>query len=105
MPSLRVVVIAPPNARYLTLLEKLPKETTLTVGASAEAFQTAAPQADIILSGMGVKKSTLREIWPQAQKVQWVHSLSAGVENVLFPELIESPVPLTNARGVFAESL
>jgi phosphoglycerate dehydrogenase-like enzyme len=37
--------------------------------------------------------------------VQWVHSLSAGVENTLFPELVESPVPVTNARGVFKESL
>ena len=30
---------------------------------------------------------------------------SAGVENVLFPALIESEIPLTNARGVFKRSL
>jgi phosphoglycerate dehydrogenase-like enzyme len=29
-----------------------------------------------------------------------VHSLSAGVENILFPALVESSVLLTNARGV-----
>ena len=38
-------------------------------------------------------------------KVKWVHSLSAGVEKMLFPALIESPVPVTNARGVFKRSL
>jgi phosphoglycerate dehydrogenase-like enzyme len=37
--------------------------------------------------------------------VRWVHSLSAGVEKVLFPEFIASDVPLTNARGVFKRSL
>jgi phosphoglycerate dehydrogenase-like enzyme len=104
MPSLKVAVLSPPNARHLAVLEQLPNDTTLTVGAAAEAFRSAAPEADVILTGMGMAP-LLREIWPQAKKVRWVHSLSAGVDNLLFPELIESEVPLTNARGVFAESL
>jgi phosphoglycerate dehydrogenase-like enzyme len=37
--------------------------------------------------------------------VRWVHSLSAGLDGMLFPELVESPVPLTNARGVFSDAL
>jgi phosphoglycerate dehydrogenase-like enzyme len=37
--------------------------------------------------------------------VEWVHSRSAGLDGVLFPELVESPVRLTNASGVFSESL
>jgi phosphoglycerate dehydrogenase-like enzyme len=44
-------------------------------------------------------------IFPHAERVRWVHALSAGVEKILFPELIESPVPLTNARGVFKDAL
>ncbi len=31
--------------------------------------------------------------------------MSAGVEKVLSPELIESPIPLTNGRGVFGPAL
>jgi phosphoglycerate dehydrogenase-like enzyme len=34
-----------------------------------------------------------------------VHSRSAGLDNVLFPELVESEVPLTNGSGVFSQSL
>jgi phosphoglycerate dehydrogenase-like enzyme len=34
-----------------------------------------------------------------------VHSLTAGVEKILFPALIDSPVPLTNSRGVYKRSL
>jgi phosphoglycerate dehydrogenase-like enzyme len=104
MPSLRVAVLSPPNARYLSLLEQLPDDTTITVGSTAEAFTTVTPDADIIFTGMNMAP-VLREIWPRAKKVRWVHSFSAGVDNLLFPELIESEVPLTNARGVFAESL
>ena len=44
----------------------------------------------------------LREIWPQVPGVRWVHALSAGVENLIFPEL---HVPLTNGRGIFAPAL
>jgi phosphoglycerate dehydrogenase-like enzyme len=34
-----------------------------------------------------------------------VHSMWAGVEKILFPELIESPAVLTNGRGVFKDGL
>jgi len=44
----------------------------------------------------------LREIWPRVPSVRWVHALSAGVENLMFPEL---HVPLTNGRGIFASAL
>jgi phosphoglycerate dehydrogenase-like enzyme len=44
----------------------------------------------------------LREVWPSVPSVKWVHALSAGVENLLFPEL---DVPLTNGRGIFASAL
>jgi phosphoglycerate dehydrogenase-like enzyme len=47
----------------------------------------------------------LRNVWHQAKGVRWVHSLSAGVENLLFPELIESDVVVTNGRGIFAPAL
>ncbi len=104
MRPLNLLVITPPNAKHLSVLEKLPDSTTITAGRYADAFESAAPEADIILNGLG-NGDTLKQIWSSARKVQWVHSLSAGVENTLFPELIASPVPITNARGVFKRSL
>jgi phosphoglycerate dehydrogenase-like enzyme len=44
----------------------------------------------------------LREIWPEVPSARWVHALSAGVENLIFPGL---HVPLTNGRGIFAPAL
>ena len=40
-----------------------------------------------------------REALARADRLQWVHILSAGVEHTLYPELIDSPVVLTAAKG------
>lgn len=34
-----------------------------------------------------------------------MHTTFAGLEHLLFPELVQSPVVLTNARGVYSHSL
>jgi phosphoglycerate dehydrogenase-like enzyme len=39
--------------------------------------------------------------WYAADRLRWVHIASAGVDRVVFPELVQSPVILTNSRGVF----
>jgi phosphoglycerate dehydrogenase-like enzyme len=39
--------------------------------------------------------------WPSADRLRWVHIASAGVDRLLFPELVRSPVVVTNSRGVF----
>lgn len=47
----------------------------------------------------------LQAIWPQLTNLEWFHSSSAGLEHLLFQELIESSVVLTNAKGVYSHSL
>jgi len=42
------------------------------------------------------------EMLAKANKLQWVHSASAGVEGRMFPEFVESGIPLTCAKGCFA---
>jgi phosphoglycerate dehydrogenase-like enzyme len=44
-------------------------------------------------------------VFSAASQLKWVHSMSAGVEKLLFPAFSNSAVPLTNARGVFKRSL
>ena len=48
----------------------------------------------------------MQEMWPKLQGLQWLHSSSAGLDHLLFHELIESEqVKVTNARGVYSHSL
>ncbi|KAL3163261.1 hypothetical protein ABBQ32_009659 [Trebouxia sp. C0010 RCD-2024] len=45
------------------------------------------------------------DIWPHLTNLKWIHSASAGVEKLLFPELIKSKVSVTNAKGAYSHSL
>ena len=90
--------------KELALLEQLPPGTDLAVGTSAEAFERLAGDADVIFN-WSASGALLREVFLMSPRVRWVHSRSAGLDGQLFPELVNSPVPLTNGRGVFSSSL
>lgn len=104
MANHTLIVLAEPNEPQLAMLDQLPAETTIAVGNAAEAFERAAPNATVIYNwSLGGK--LLREVFLMCPGVQWVHSRAAGLDNQLFPELIESHVPMTNGTGVFSPSL
>jgi phosphoglycerate dehydrogenase-like enzyme len=104
MPAHTLLVLNSPADRHLVPLERLPGETRIVVGDSLEAFLEAAPEADTMLVG-DVERELLEAVWARAPRLQWVHMMWAGVEGLLFPALVESPVTLTNGRGVFAHAL
>lgn len=104
MTPLTVLVLADPTDPELGLLEQLPEPTRIAVGAVPEAFRAAAPEAEVILSWFAPRE-LLMEVWRTARNVRWIHSASAGVDNVLFAELSASDVVLTNARGLFSDAL
>lgn len=105
MPSHTILVLGNPAARHLALLDRLSSGgTRVLIGETLEAFQHAASEAQVVLLA-GSYAELLRSLWPELRQLQWVHSLWAGLESTLFPELVESLVILTNGRGVFARSL
>jgi phosphoglycerate dehydrogenase-like enzyme len=99
-----VLVLADPADRQLAMLDALPDGVRIAAGNRVEAFAETAPEADVILNWTG-SRDLLRQVWRMAPRVRWVHSRSAGLDELLFPELAESRVTLTNARGVFSEIL
>lgn len=102
-PSLLAVL--PPKHYLLRNFEPLRELADVHVGADEDFLARYAPEADVILYSGLIGGMPFPQIWRHAEKVKWVHSLSAGVEGALIPEFVNSPVPLTNARGVFAPSL
>jgi len=104
MENNTVLVLANPTEPQLAMLEKLPPRTNIAVGNTLEAFERAAPDANVIYN-WSLSGDILRQVFRLCPRVQWVHSRAAGLDNVLFPELVESPVPLTNGSGVFSPSL
>ena len=45
--------------------------------------------------------TAVRDVWSAASSLRWIHVAAAGVDKLLFDELRESDVVVTNARGVF----
>ncbi|GAA1809196.1 D-2-hydroxyacid dehydrogenase [Planosporangium flavigriseum] len=43
----------------------------------------------------------VRQVWDHADALRWIHVAAAGVDKLLFDELIDSDVVVTNARGIF----
>ncbi len=68
--------------------------------ATAQELPSALPGADVLLVWDFVSDA-VHAAWHAADSLRWVHTASAGVDRVAFPELLASDVVLTNSRGVF----
>jgi phosphoglycerate dehydrogenase-like enzyme len=60
--------------------------------------------AEVVL-GWDFSADTLAGAWPSADALRWIHWSGAGVDAVLFDELVRSEVVLTNSRGVFDRAI
>jgi phosphoglycerate dehydrogenase-like enzyme len=76
----------------------------IQIGFDVDWAIRQAPEADAILVA-NFAHEPFQTIFPLASKVRWVHAVSAGVEYMLSPGFVASPVPLTNGRGAFKDSL
>ncbi len=90
-----------PKREYI---EQLRLQAQVVVGNSPEAFADAAPEATVMLNWSAPRELN-RSVFLMAPRLAWVHSRNAGLDSFLFPELVASPVTLTNGSGVFSAPL
>jgi phosphoglycerate dehydrogenase-like enzyme len=95
-----VLVLSNSSDPQLDMLEDLPR---VLVNSPADLTE-AAREAEVILHWAG-PRDLLRSAFLASTGVRWIHSRSAGLDKILFPELVQSAVPLTNGSGVFSQSL
>jgi phosphoglycerate dehydrogenase-like enzyme len=97
--------------RYPNGVWNLPREQAHAVAASVSGVEVLMPatraeadallgEADVVL-GFAVRSDN----FARAGRLRWIHSTAASVTGVLFPELIDSPVVVTNARGLHADAM
>jgi phosphoglycerate dehydrogenase-like enzyme len=72
--------------------------------ANDPSANTVAKDATTILFWSG-SREMLRETFVKCEHLRWIHSRWAGLDSLLFPELVNSDVVLTNGKGVFSQSL
>jgi phosphoglycerate dehydrogenase-like enzyme len=62
-----------------------------------DALPPVLPDTDIFI-GYSLRAEQLKD----AKKLKWIHSTAAGVAQLMYPELRESGILVTNPRGVFS---
>jgi phosphoglycerate dehydrogenase-like enzyme len=69
--------------------------------ATPDELPAALPGADVVLVWDFKVGEAVRASWPAADALRWVHATSAGVDKLIFDEMVASDVLITNSRGVF----
>lgn len=82
--------------RYADRVRGLSSGIELKTGLSNEAFHSELADAHVIFGDFS------REDFAAARQLRWIQWGAAGVEGILWPELVESPVVLTNMQRIYA---
>ncbi|MCL5046221.1 MAG: D-2-hydroxyacid dehydrogenase [Actinobacteria bacterium] len=93
----RVIVLAKINDRHLNFVRRIASAAALVTCPDEESALTHAVGARAIATWGWTSPARLVAA---AKDLEWIHSLSAGVEGLLIPEILDRPITLTNSRGV-----
>jgi phosphoglycerate dehydrogenase-like enzyme len=76
-----------------------PQHTILHATSEQQALELI-PRAEIAFMS-----EVRQDQFEAARMLEWIHSPAAGVGGMLFPAMVESPVILTNSRGISASTI
>jgi phosphoglycerate dehydrogenase-like enzyme len=106
MEKTTLLVISRPDHYALRGLDQLRGLGKIYISDDQAELEKLAAEAEVILvTGTTGTSVNLPKVWKHAPAVRWMHSMATGVDKLIFPELADSPIPLTNARGAFKRSL
>jgi phosphoglycerate dehydrogenase-like enzyme len=92
---LRIMMAAGLSDKYKQKLESISPDITLLTPGNSSSIEKAE-------AWFG---SINREQFLKAKNLKWMQSPSAGVEHYLFPEMVDSDVRMTNAKGCYGPAI
>lgn len=84
---------------HLAQIQAVSERLELLHPSGRDDLMAAVPRAEVIFGGFD------RTLFDAARRLRWVQVLSAGVDGLLFPELVESRVTLVSAKGAVGTHL
>jgi phosphoglycerate dehydrogenase-like enzyme len=94
-------VVPPP--RYtpaeIRQIEAQAKDVKITVPADLGELSRLLPEADVVFGAISA------EMLAAAKNLRWLQATEAGVDKLLFPELVKSQVVVTNMARMFAPAI
>ncbi len=101
MPDLpRICVLTAADEPDLPGLEGIADQAEIRHVRDEDELRAGLREADILVV-TDFRTEMLERAWSERTRLDWVHATSAGVDALMFPGLVESDIPVTNARGVF----
>ena len=104
MDEITVVVLGDAPPAVIERINTMGTGVRLKFGKTADQLAPELSDARVLFS-WGSPKAEIKKVLEGAPKLEWIHQRSVGLDAALFPELIASPIPLTNGRGTFSQSL
>ena len=98
-----IVILCPPDGARPTGMHLVEAHADL-IYTDAAGLSEALRGADALLL-WDFFSEAVRDAWPSAGSLRWIHVAAAGVDKLLFPELVASDVVITNARGIFDRAI
>jgi phosphoglycerate dehydrogenase-like enzyme len=102
--QITVIVLGGSQEPAMKRLSELGSGVKLIFADKAADVGAELADARVLFQWAG-NREDLKRILAGAPRLEWIHGRYAGLDAILSPELIESPVPLTNGRGSFSQSL
>jgi phosphoglycerate dehydrogenase-like enzyme len=86
-------------AAYQEKLRAYAPNLDLTFCRNQEQFRSEVADAYVIFGSFS------RQDLQAARHLRWIQYTAAGVENILYPELVDSPIVLTNMQRMFSPTI
>jgi len=99
-----VTVLTAPGEDEPPGLSPLHERAEVRLAHDEHELRRNLPGADVLMV-TDFRTNALESAWDAADRLQWIHATSAGVDAVLFPASIESDVVITDDRGIFDRAI
>lgn len=103
---MNLLVFTDTTTAELELLNKLPAEVKIIFASTLEDVRLHALTADVLFICKVTKnRECLKLVLEVNPHLKWVQTWWTGVDSLIFPELKNYPVVVTNAKGAYAPPL
>lgn len=99
-----VIAVLHPQGRRPPGLEALEDQAEIRCATDTGSLRKALDDARVLMI-TDFRSDALERAWEYTRSLEWIHATSAGVDKVLIPQVVQSPVPVTNARGIFDRAI
>ncbi|MCR8914971.1 D-2-hydroxyacid dehydrogenase [Marinobacter panjinensis] len=99
-----VTVLTAPGEKEPPGMDALRARAEVRFASDEPTLRDTLPGTDVMMV-TDFRTEALAAAWPSADKLKWIHATSAGVDALMFPDLIKGDVVVTNARGIFDRTI